>query len=360
MNLLEFVDRQPKFLVVSIGIFLVLVVGFMDYVTGLEISFAVFYLIPVSMMAWFVGSLSGILISIACAAVWFLADLFASASYSHPVIPYWNAMVILGFFLIVSLSLSSLRRAIGFEQTFAREIQQGFFPKKMPEVRDFEFSGTSQPSDTIGGDYFDVLQMSEARAAVCIADVVGHGVPAALLMSNLQAAVKILSQDSHSPAQLCKQLNRMFCTNTTPGTFITFCYALLDSESKKLIYVNAGHNPPILVRGDGSIVRLQGDGLAIGLQKDYVYHQTKIDLASNDRLLLFTDGVVEMSNSKDEQFGETRLIGLMKKYHDLSAADLRKKLLAATIGFGGGVLQDDVTVLVIAVKESEARAVAAA
>ena len=219
---LEHIEKTPKSFKVNLGIFLMLLVGGIDYLIGLEIAFSVFYLFPVVLFAWFLGRWPAILISIASCITLLLADLLASPSYSHPVVPYWNTVVKLALFVIISLILSALRRSVEHEQHLALQIQQRFLPSQMPGVTGVEFSSGWQPSRTVSGDYYDVFSVSKDEIGFCIGDVAGHGISAALIMSNLQAAVKIFTDNTISTADLCEKLNRLMYANVEPGKFITF------------------------------------------------------------------------------------------------------------------------------------------
>jgi len=230
----------------------------------------------------------------------------------------------------------------------AREIQQALLPKTIPQLQGYEISGEWQPARVVSGDYFDVAKCSEARVELCIADVIGKGMPAALLMSNLQAVIKAYACGSAFPRDLTGALNRIIRGNITPGKFITLFYARLDATEKKLTYTNAGHNAPILVRHDGSCLRLGTGGAALGIFKDWEYQQDEVDLGAGDRLVLFTDGVTEARGGNDEEFGEDRLVELITQNRQVGAAELQKRILAAVTEFCGGNFHDDATVLVLA------------
>ena len=139
----------------------------------------------------------------------------------------------------------------------AREIQENLLPKKLPEVADYEIAGMTQPVRFVGGDYYNVVRISEQHTVLCIADVSGKGLPAALLMSSLQAALKPLMWQKLAPRELCRRLNRMLCDLTPLGKFISFFYAVLDGKENRLTYCNAGHNPPLLIRSNGMLNRVE-------------------------------------------------------------------------------------------------------
>ena len=235
-----------------------------------------------------------------------------------------------------------------FEQ--AREIQQRLLPRVIPQIQGFEIAAAWQPARAVSGDYYDVLKFSDSKLGLCIADVVGKGMPAALLMSNLQAAVKAFASEGTSPKQLCEQVNRFLKSNIAAHQFITFFYCLLDAKRKSLTYARAGHNPPLLISKDGSHRRLENGGLALGIIGEAVFEQEEVALASGDRVLLFTDGVTEAMNADSEEFGEPRLIELLGNNLQVRPDELQKKVIEAVTEFCRGDFQDDVTLITISVE----------
>lgn len=241
------------------------------------------------------------------------------------------------------------RRREQIELEDARDIERRLLPTDIPQIPGYEISGSWQPASNVGGDYFDVLSLGEERAGLCIADVVGKGVPAALLMSNLQAAVKAAGPDSLQPSRLAAKLNQAMSQHLAQGKFITFFYGVLDGPARKLTYTSAGHNPPILMRADGSHLRLEQGGAALGLFETWNYEEGQVDLKSKDRLVLFTDGVTEASNMGGEEYGESRLLSLLRDNRGLRATDLQTTIMQAVMQFTGGALEDDATLIVTAV-----------
>ncbi len=231
----------------------------------------------------------------------------------------------------------------------ARRIQEGLLPKELPRMAGFEICGTWRPSRMVGGDYYDVLDLSNTSVALCIGDVVGKGMPAALLMSNLQAALRGVATHALPPREVCAKVGRGIRGNLAPEKFISLFYAHLDAEAKKLTYVNAGHNPPILARSDGSIFRLDRGGPVIGNFSEGNYSQDEIPLRTGDRLVLFTDGITEASNERDEEFGEERLTRLIRDSRHLKAQALQTKILETVTDFCGGDFRDDVTLMTVSV-----------
>jgi serine phosphatase RsbU (regulator of sigma subunit) len=231
----------------------------------------------------------------------------------------------------------------------AREIQERLLPKQIQQAPGLEISGSWRPARIVGGDYFDVFKLSDSRLGLCIGDVSGKGMPAALLMSNLQAVVKALATDDISPKEVMGKVNRVMWRNTTEDKFITLFYALFDAKERTLQFANAGHNAPILTRQDGTQICLEEGGLIVGALQESEYGQGQIDLRPGDRLVMFTDGVTEAVNTEEEEFGESRLIEACLRGRHLSAEALHHSLFEMVTGFCGGEFNDDATILVVVV-----------
>jgi sigma-B regulation protein RsbU (phosphoserine phosphatase) len=231
----------------------------------------------------------------------------------------------------------------------ARSIQQGLLPKSIPQRPGYEIAGAWQPAQSVGGDYYDVLEFDDNSVGLCIADVAGKGLPAALLMSNLQAAVRGLASPALAPEGLCSRLNSLVCHNTGADRFITFFYARLDGPARLLRYANAGHNAPILLHADGSHERLQAGGGVLGVFPQQKFSSGAAQLAPGDRLILYTDGVTEACDAAEEEFGEVRLLRLLQEHRLAAASALQEKILAVAGEFSSGHWHDDATLLVLAV-----------
>lgn len=239
--------------------------------------------------------------------------------------------------------------AQGSQWEEAERTQLGFLPKEIPEIPGCEFSGAWLPVHGIGGDYFDVLQLDRAHFAICIADVAGKGIAAALLMSNLQATVRNLAAQDLEPAVLTERVNRFIRSNTASDRFITFFYAIFHAQTRRIVYTNAGHNAPVVLSRDGAASRLASGGLAMGISGREDYEQAAVDLRVGDRLILFTDGITEASNAAGEEFGEQRLLDALRDSRILSAARIQASVLARVAQFSGDKFQDDATLIVLAV-----------
>lgn len=240
-----------------------------------------------------------------------------------------------------------LKSAQERELVEARSIQRRLLPRAVPQINGYEIAAAWRPAHTVSGDYFDVLKFSDSNVALCIANVSGKGMPAALLVSNVQAAVKAFASESVLPSELCTKVNQVVSSSTGEDKFITFFYCVLDGEQKKLVYTNAGHNAAMLLRCDGSLTRLEPGGAVLGPLPNWNYYHDEIYLERGDRLLMFTDGVTELRNAQGEEFGEERLIEMLIENRELEAEALRDMIVRELIDFGGGEFQDDATLLVL-------------
>jgi sigma-B regulation protein RsbU (phosphoserine phosphatase) len=238
----------------------------------------------------------------------------------------------------------------------ARRIQRKLLPATLPQLDGCELAASWQPASGVSGDCYDAIAFGPARLGLSIADVVGKGIPAALLMSNLQAAVRAFATEAAQPAELWQQVNRILCGNIAEGRFISFFYCTVEADLGVLTYSNAGHYPPILVRADGSVERLGKGGPVMGFFADATYEQSRVVVGSGDRLILFTDGMTEVLGAGADpngpehlDFGEERLMALAVEHRACSAPALQARLAAAVSSFAGGLFQDDATLIVLAI-----------
>jgi phosphoserine phosphatase RsbU/P len=244
-----------------------------------------------------------------------------------------------------------LKATRDMELAAAEEIQQSLLPRHIPVLEGAELAVAWRPAGVVSGDYFDVIQFDKNRAALIIGDVMGKGMPAALVMSNLQALVKAFATAAAPPQRLCRQINRAVCGNLPEGRYITFFYGLFETASRRFVYANAGHNPPLLVRRDGRTARLSEGGIVLGLFPENHYEQGEVRLRAGDRLLCFTDGITEATNEAGELFGEERLLRLLVEHRKQSVSELRETILNAVADFSGGSFQDDATLMALAIED---------
>lgn len=228
----------------------------------------------------------------------------------------------------------------------AREIQQMLLPSTLPQPAGVQIAGAWQPAREVGGDYFDVIQLDKDRVGICIGDVAGKGITAALLMANLQASFRAFATTEASPQTVCTKLNKFFCANIASGKFVTFFYAVLDANSRTLTYENAGHSPGHLLRRDGTAETLQGGGAVLGALPDWTYQSYTAQLQPGDILLLSTDGITEAENAQVEEFGDERLLQAARARGG-SALEIQRVIMQQVTAFCGGNFRDDATLLVL-------------
>jgi sigma-B regulation protein RsbU (phosphoserine phosphatase) len=231
----------------------------------------------------------------------------------------------------------------------ARELQENLLANSSTAIAGLQVAVEWQPATTVGGDYIAAFNIDDEHAALCVADVVGKGLPAALLMANFQAALKSLAAQNLSPAEVTTRLNDLLYENIPLHKFVTAFYADVNIPTHTLAFSNAGHNPPLLVRDNGECVRLEAGGSVLGAFPNAPFAQQEIQLHAGDRLLLFTDGLTEACDENGEQFGEQQLIDLLQTHRRESADDLKQLLLNSAAQFCDHNFRDDAALMVIAV-----------
>jgi serine phosphatase RsbU (regulator of sigma subunit) len=240
------------------------------------------------------------------------------------------------------------RKVLDRELDRAAEIQRRLLPSAAPEIPGFDLAGYNAPCRTVGGDYYDFLAYDGGRVLLLIGDVSGKGLGAALLMSNVQARVQVLFEKPDPLAEQICRLNRSIATNCPGNCFITLFAGVLDPRTGQLLYCNAGHNPPLLVRGDDTVQLLEATGLPLGISRDAAYEQNTSHLAPGDVLVLFSDGVTEACPPEtDDEFGEQRLIALVQEKRSYPAAGLIEAINTEVLSFTAGApAADDITVVI--------------
>jgi sigma-B regulation protein RsbU (phosphoserine phosphatase) len=230
----------------------------------------------------------------------------------------------------------------------AREIQEGLLPKELPQLTEFEIAGAWEPARLVGGDYYDVIRLGKDKLAICIADVVGKGISAALLMANVQASVRAFASETVSPSYVCSRINSVLCANLASGKFVTLFYGVLDASSRILQYTNAGHLRPILIGYDGKLKHLENGGALLGVFPDWKYEDSTVELDPGDLFMAFTDGITEAMDPDGEEFGEERLIQVARNTAEQSIEDLKAQLLGSVQEFCNFRMRDDATLILIA------------
>ena len=241
------------------------------------------------------------------------------------------------------------QEALKRELDIARDVQAGLLPQKRPAIAGLDYDGSCRMAREVGGDYFDFLDLGAGRLGLALGDISGKGVSAALLMASLQALLRSRArQEAEDPASLVTQINESLVESTDSSKFATFFYAVYDPATRTLSYVNAGHNPPLLLRAGTTMVsRLRPTGMALGFDQGAVYGAARETLAPGDVLLAYTAGLTEALNEAGEEFGDARAAGLLVGNRHLDAADLQRMINAELEAFCGRAPQyDDITMVV--------------
>jgi len=241
------------------------------------------------------------------------------------------------------------KRRMEEELKVASEIQMRLQPFAPPRLEGWDMTGVSFPCREIGGDYYDFIQRKrDNRLVVAVGDVSGKGTGAALLMSSLHAAVRAQSQARSTISEVMGEINQYIFENSPPNKFLTLFYAELDPETGTLAYSNGGHNPPMMVRQNGDVERLETGGLPIGMMQGVAYEQAIVTFAPGDVLVIYSDGITESVNEREEEFEEERLIEVVKNNAGRSASGIRDRIDEALSRFVGTTAPvDDMTLMII-------------
>jgi sigma-B regulation protein RsbU (phosphoserine phosphatase) len=242
----------------------------------------------------------------------------------------------------------ALRRAetlASTEQADAQAIQRSLLPAALPSLPGCDLAARWEPAKAFGGDCYDAVRLTDTQLAISIADVCGKGLPAALLMSNLMASLRAFSAADRAPRDVVASTNRALCRNSDLRRFVTLFYGIYNSGTRLLTYTNAGHNPPIVARRDGSVARLTTGGMVTGIFEETGYQEGTMTLEPGDRLVLFTDGITEARSASGAEFEDEGLLGVVARNCAGTAESLIGAIFDEVASFTGGRLQDDATVL---------------
>src|SRR5689334_13861549 len=240
------------------------------------------------------------------------------------------------------------RERLERELQLASEIQQRFQPTAPPHVNGYELQGISFPCYEIGGDYYDFIEREDGRLVIALGDVSGKGTAAALLMSSLHAAIHAQSASHNSLVATISAVNRYLADNIPANRFVTLFYAELDPESGALSFLNAGHNPPLIVHAAGTVEQLASGGLPLGIKRDAEYREGRTQLQNGDVLVIYSDGVTEAQSPSGEEFGSTRLYEVVSRNIEASAAGIRDRIESSLTKFAQGTsAADDITLVIV-------------
>ncbi len=368
--LLKILRRQSRSAQALGALGLFVVIAWLDLVFDRDLSLFALYLVPTLYCAWFLGVRWGYLTCFASAVVWIIDDWGEAALYHHPLIPYWNMAARFIVLAVIVAMVSALkgvleheheveRRGVQREYEIACEVQNRLLPSQAPQYPHLDFGFFYKPAREVGGDYFDFIPFDEERMGLAVGDVSGKGLSSALLMASLQGLVRMNLAVRHGEvASFVTELNRSMFKLTANNRYATLFFALVDVSSQTLHYVNAGHNPPLLFRngtaaadGQGATERLEAGGTPVGMVARSQYESEHVLLHDGDVLVAYTDGVTEALNSQQEEFGEERIIDIVRSSLSLSAAEICKRVEERLLAFVAGNPQwDDITLVVMKVK----------
>ncbi len=244
--------------------------------------------------------------------------------------------------------IEEAERAMAKDMQQAAVIQRQLLPGAPPAIPGLDIAGRTTSCKTVGGDYYDFIKFPDGRVCVLVGDVAGKGMPAALLMSSLQARVHVVFEDADNIAQKMVRLNKAVSSNCPDNRFITFFLSVVNPETGEIVYSNAGHNPPLVVRAAGGYETLSGGGMILGILPMAKYEQFTAKLERGDILVLFSDGVTEAADPQDQEFGEDRLAELVAKLRNRPAREIIDQIHEAVIAYTEGApAADDITLVVV-------------
>ncbi len=239
-------------------------------------------------------------------------------------------------------------RRVQEELRVASDIQRGLLPKAFPEIEGYDIAAVNLPARVVSGDYYDFINLPDGNLGLCLGDVSGKGMPAALLMANLQAIMRAQALLGLPPQTCVQNVNFLLFRNTTPEKFATLFYGVLNPKSHTLTYCNAGHDPPFVFSADGSVRRLETGGTVVGFLEKMPFSKASAPLKPGDVFLLYSDGVTEAMDEREEEFGEERLQEVAQRSLCEPASVLISAVLSAVREFTGDrPASDDVTVVAI-------------
>ncbi len=234
------------------------------------------------------------------------------------------------------------------ELNFATDIQTNLLPKINPKIDGFDIAGKSIPAKEVGGDYYDFIPIDKNKNAICLGDISGKGMPAAMLMANLQATLRGQALFSSSAGECLSRANKLLYRSTDLQKYATLFYGILDTIENTFHFSNAGHNPPFLIDSAKKVTRLTKGGTVLGFMEDYQFEEDSIKLNASDSVIICSDGITDQLNKKDKEFGADRLLAILTENLKSTADTLIEKVFEAVKSFAKEVPQsDDITMVVI-------------
>jgi serine phosphatase RsbU (regulator of sigma subunit) len=342
------IEAIPSRRFVIAAVAAIVAIGIIDHLTGPVVSLAILYVIPVAATAWVVGPRQAFAVAVVAAGTWAVADRIGPVAEPRADLAYVNDASMFALSTVIVAAVGTLRREVHKQRDLMQEVQRHLLPERIVSFPNADIAAQWMPLWTVGGDYYDVIDAGSGRVVLCLADVSGKGMTAALIMSNVQAIMRNVATDRrHAPDRMLATLNRDLHDRLAGGFFVTVFYAVLDTTNGTLSFANAGHPPAMLRRKDGTVERLESTGPVAGILPDATYRCVDVQLNDGDRVVMYSDGVTEYENRADQQFGESRLQELLATSTAGTAKETCTAIGNALHEFGEGrAFNDDVTMLV--------------
>lgn len=344
---------------------LLLVTFAADYLSGSEPSLSLFYVVDIAVASWFVDFRAGLGAAILSAGAWALAYVFVGEPFSGPQVFLWNLAAEVGVFVMTAFAVSRARAGLLHERSLTRrlhrvrrdlehelhvvgDLQRQLLPPHPPSILGYSWEHHYETSTRAGGDYYDFFPQPDGRVGIIVADAAGHGAPAAVLMAMVRTLLYAAPGSLTAPDRVLAHLGHQLGLALPQGSFVTACYALLDPPSGHVEYSLAGHQAPIVVRGDsGKLVTLPSrGGLPFGQLPAFPFESGLTSLGPGDVLVLYTDGVTEAMSPTLELFGEDRFRDTLVEFARLPLPEMRRRVMGRILEhLDGAPLSDDLTLL---------------
>ena len=239
-------------------------------------------------------------------------------------------------------------RRIEEQLNIARQIQSSFLPISTPQIPGYDLVGRNIPSEQVGGDYYDFIKIVEGQTGIAIGDVSGKGIPASLIMASFRASLIAEIRNNYAIRAICQKVNNLLYESITGGNFVTALYGVLDSKNHIFTFCNCGHNLPVLVRSSGEVEYLKEGGQVLGVTAEAIYEERPIFLGKGDLVVFYTDGVTEIFDSHDQEFGLPRLVELLKENREKSSVEIQDIIYLEAKAFASSEhIFDDFTTIVL-------------
>ena len=232
--------------------------------------------------------------------------------------------------------------------SITREIQRSFLPEFDPVIEGYDIAGENIPSEQVGGDYYDFINIMGSQLGVAIGDVSGKGIPAAIIMASFRSSLIAEIRNNYSISEICSKVNSLLYESITAGNFVSAVYGVLDSKKHIFTYANCGHNQPIFLKEDGTIEYLKEGGQILGISPDVKYRQGQVELKPGELIVFYTDGVTEVFDEKGREFGEAKLVAAIKEHSQNGSAEMLKNIVDSVCEYAASEhIFDDLTMVIL-------------